>query len=109
MSTDQARRLRQGVREIADAVPVPEIGPASLRAAAASRTRRPRRAPALLLPALAAAATLLIVAVIAVLPGAFDRDDARPSADGNGAVLPATLAGESHPTAGVSAAPTGPA
>ncbi|GIF77037.1 WD40 repeat domain-containing protein [Asanoa siamensis] len=100
-------RLRRGVRDLANAVPVPEIGPAGLRAAAARRRVRPR-ARGRWLPALAAATTALAIVAVGLLPGMPTDLGATPLRDADVAVLPKTFAVNSYLTAHVSADPPGP-
>jgi len=100
-------RLRRGVRELADAVPVPDVGPAGLRAAAARRRAR-QRPERRWLPAVAAAASTLVALAVGLLPPMLDRG-AEPGADTDVAVLPKTFADHSNLTAHVSADPPGPA
>lgn len=113
MNADQSEqsspseRLRRAVREIGQAVPVPDRGPARLRALAASR--RPTRTwRAASVPALAAVATVLAVAVVALPPIRSDSDhqpgDVRPAA-----TLPRVFADHSYLTAQVGDSPAGPA
>jgi WD40-like Beta Propeller Repeat len=105
MSTDRSELMRRGIRELADAVPVPERGPAELRVAADWRRPRPARGA---LPALVGAVVVLVVAGVGVLPAVLPGPDVRTGAGANAAVLPRTFATHSHRTADVSAAPPGP-
>lgn len=100
--------LRRGVRELADAVPVPPIGPLDLRAEAARR-RAPRRRAGRWLPALAAAGAVLAIVAVGVLPAALPDRGPGTGAAPEVAVLPRTFADHSYLTAHVSDAPLGPA
>jgi hypothetical protein len=103
---ERTARLRLGVRELADAVPVPDIKAADLRAAAARR--RPRPGPvARRLPVLAAAATVLVVAAVGLLPAVLPGREAQPGAALDNAVLPKRFADHSRLTAHVSDSPPG--
>jgi hypothetical protein len=78
MSTDLDRRLREGLRELAD-VPAPEFAPA---AALTGARRRRRRATALLAGAAAVVAAAIAIPTVALRPG-----PAQPAASAGGSVV----------------------
>ncbi|SNT63419.1 hypothetical protein SAMN05421812_11592 [Asanoa hainanensis] len=99
---DEHARVRRGMRELADAVPVPEVGSAALRAAAGPRPRNRW------LPVLAAAATAFAVVAVGQVPGLSRGTEAAPATKPDVAVLPEKLLGHSMMTGHVSADPPGP-
>ena len=112
MTTDLDRRIADGLRRIADALPVTPPDANQLRARAAQpRPARPlARTATWQRPALAAAAVLALLATIALLPGFGVRGGGFDPASPAGApTLPARFAGMSLLTAPVSTAPPGPA